>query len=84
MLWKLARDFGFETEEVIEIDINLSITFLADMLGTSKETTSRICSFLVENGLIKINKKRITTANFNSLKDVSIPITFHTVRKVMS
>ncbi len=67
MLWKLARDFGFETEEVIEIDINLSITFLADMLGTSKETTSRICSFLVENGLIKINKKRITIVNLQKM-----------------
>lgn len=62
-LWKLARDFGFKTEEGIEIDINLSITLLADMLGTSRETTSRICSFLVENGLIKINKKRITIVN---------------------
>lgn len=59
-LWKLGRDFGFETKDGIEIDINLSITFLADMLGTSREATSRICSMLVEEGFIKINKKRIT------------------------
>lgn len=62
-LWKLARDFGVQTEEGIEIDIQLSITFLADMLGTSRETTSRICAILVEAGLIKINKKRITIIN---------------------
>ncbi len=59
-LWKLGRDFGIETEEGIEIDVNMSITFLADMLGTSRETTSRTCTLLTEAGLIKINKKRIT------------------------
>lgn len=58
-LWKLARDFGIETQEGIEIDINLSITFLADMLGAPRETTSRVCSTLTEYGLMKIRKKRI-------------------------
>ena len=58
-LWKLSRDFGVETEEGIEIDMNLSITFLADMLGVSRETTSRVCSVLTESGLISIKKKRI-------------------------
>lgn len=58
-LWKLSRDFGKETEEGIEIDINMTITFLADMLGVSRETTSRVCSTLTEAGLIAIKKKRI-------------------------
>ena len=59
-LWKLSRDFGIEKEDGVEIDVNLTITFLADMLGVPRETTSRACSALVENGLIKVNKKRIT------------------------
>lgn len=62
-LWKLARDFGVDKPEGREIDMNLSITFLADMLGTPRETTSRSCSILVENGLIKTNKKRILIPN---------------------
>lgn len=62
-LWKLSRDFGVETDAGIEIDINLSVTFLADMLGVPRETTSRICSTLMETGLIKVNKKRITIVN---------------------
>ena len=62
-LWKLARDFGIVTEEGIEIDINLSITLLADMLGAPRETTSRLCSTLTEYGLMKINKKRIIIVN---------------------
>ena len=59
-LWKLSRDFGMETDEGIEIDINLTITFLADMLGVPRETTSRVCTTLTDAGLIKMNRKRIT------------------------
>lgn len=59
-LWKMARDFGVQTEDGIEIDINMTITFLADMLGVPRETASRVCSTLVEYGLIKVCKKRIT------------------------
>lgn len=59
-LWKLARDFGIEKPDGIEIDICLSVTLLADMLGASRETTSRVCSTLVDMGIIKIHRKRIT------------------------
>ena len=62
-LWKLSRDFGVPTEQGIEIDVNMTITFLADMLGVPRETTSRVCSVLVEHGLIRINKKRITISD---------------------
>ena len=62
-LWKLSRDFGIPKKDGTEIDINLTITFLADMLGVPRETTSRACSLLVENGLIRIQKKRITIVN---------------------
>lgn len=58
-LWKLSRDFGIDKEGGREIDMNLPITFLADMLGAPRETTSRTCSILVDNGLIQMNKKRI-------------------------
>lgn len=58
-LWKLARDFGKPAEQGTEIDLNLPITFLADMLGVPRETASRACKSLVNDGLIKIDKKRI-------------------------
>ncbi|MGN0306839.1 MAG: Crp/Fnr family transcriptional regulator [Lachnospiraceae bacterium] len=61
--WKLARDFGIPTGKGIEIDMNMSISFLADMLGVSRETTSRACSMLIDYGLIKMEKKRITIVN---------------------
>lgn len=58
-LWKLARDFGINTNRGILIDIELSITFLADLLGAPRETTSRICKKLAEQGLVIIEKKKI-------------------------
>lgn len=58
-LWKLSRDFGVDTELGREINIQMPITFLADMLGASRETTSRLCSSLESYGLIKLMKKRI-------------------------
>ena len=58
-LWKLARDFGIETPNGILIDMNLSITFLSDLLGAPRETTSRVCRKLTDFGLIRIEKKKI-------------------------
>lgn len=58
-LWKLARDFGIQTENGTLIDMDLSITFLADFLGTPRETASRVCRKLVELDLIRMEKKKI-------------------------
>ena len=66
-LWKLARDFGIETEEGVEIDMNISVTFLADMLGTPRETTSRRVRDLTQYGLIRHDKKRILVYDINRL-----------------
>lgn len=58
-LWKLSRDFGLPGPEGIEIDVALSITMLADLLGAPRETTSRLCKKLMDHGLIKMSGKRI-------------------------
>ncbi len=58
-LWKLARDFGIPGDEGIEIDVVMSKTFLADMLGVPRETASRMCRRLVQYGLIFQKGKRI-------------------------
>jgi len=66
-LWKLSRDFGQDTNKGREIDLNMSITFLADLLGASRESTSRLCRNLVNEGDIKIHKKRFTILNAQEL-----------------
>lgn len=59
-LWKLSRDFGVPVEQGLEIDISMPVTFLADLLGAPRETTSRVCKSLVKHGLITMDRKKIT------------------------
>lgn len=58
-LWRLARDFGIQTSKGILIDMELSVTFLADLLGVPRENASRACKKLTEQGLIFMEKKKI-------------------------
>lgn len=57
-LWKLAKDFGVSDKNEIQIDFDLSITFLADMLGSKRESISRVVKSLTEKGIIKVRKNR--------------------------
>lgn len=66
-LWRLSKDFGIQKPEGVEIDLNISVTMLADMLGASREATSRMCSTLINLGMLKIQKKRITVTNAEQL-----------------
>lgn len=58
-LWKLSKDYGVEVEEGILIDLNISITYIADMLGTTRETVSRSMNILQKEGLIEYKDKKI-------------------------
>lgn len=62
-LWKLARDFGKPSDGGILIDINMTVTFLADLMGAPRENVSRLCKILTEHGLIKMENKRITVTD---------------------
>ena len=66
-LWKLGRDFGIPRGEETEIDIRISVSMLADMLGTSRENTSRLLRNMIEQGLIRHEKKRIIICDMSSL-----------------
>ena len=66
-LWKLGRDFGIPRKDGTEIDINMSVTLLADMLGTSRENTSRLLKNMMAQGLIRHEKKRIIIRDMTRL-----------------
>lgn len=51
-LWKLGRDFGVKKDGITQIDFDMSITFLADMVGAKRESVSRAVKKLSERGLI--------------------------------
>lgn len=51
-LWKLSQDHGVPCKEGVRIDLNLTITYLAEMLGAKRETVSRQMKLLTDGGLV--------------------------------
>lgn len=66
-LWKLSRDYGVEIEEGTLIDLNITITYLADMFGAPRETISRALKILNNEGLIINKNKKIIVPNRDKL-----------------
>ncbi len=57
-LWKLSLDHGVPCKYGIKIGFELTITFLADLLGSKRETVSRQLKMLTDQNLVIVNKKR--------------------------
>ena len=68
-LWKLGRDFGVETEEGVMVDIDLTITLMADLVGVPRENVSRACKVLTDRELIHYSSKRFILTDFDGLAD---------------
>ena len=66
-LWKLSKDFGVAGPRGTTITLNLSITYLADLLGLKRETVSRQLKGLSQQGLICIANGRITILDCDKL-----------------
>ncbi|WP_418965955.1 Crp/Fnr family transcriptional regulator [Cetobacterium sp.] len=58
-LWKLAKDFGYEYKEFHGFTVKVNNTYLAEMLGTNRETVSRGIKKLKELGLVKVENGQI-------------------------
>lgn len=68
-LYKLSKDYGVVVEEGIKININLTITYLAEMLGSKRETVSRQVKNLAGMNLIILNKKQFIIPDQQRLCD---------------
>lgn len=66
-LWKLSRDYGIKIEEGTLIDLNTTITYLADMFGAPRETISRALKILNNEGLIINKNKKIIVPDRDKL-----------------
>lgn len=66
-LWKLSKDYGVEVSGGTLIDLNISVTYLADMFGTPRETISRALKILQNEGLIVWQCKQILITNKDNL-----------------
>ncbi|MBS6955868.1 MAG: Crp/Fnr family transcriptional regulator [Enterocloster asparagiformis] len=68
-LFKLGRDYGVKTGDGTLIDMNLSITYLADMLGSKRETVSRQAKKLTEFQLIRMEKNHVLIPDMEKLSE---------------
>lgn len=66
-LWKLARDYGIEVLDGTLIDLNITVTYLGDMLGCARETTSRGMKKLEELNLIRMKERKILVPDMDIL-----------------
>lgn len=68
-LWKLSQDHGAASQKGTRIDLNLTVTYLADMLGAKRETVSRQLAQLSAQGLIFHENGAFIVPDRERLKD---------------
>jgi global nitrogen regulator NtcA len=59
----LCRDFGIPTAEGIMVDLKLSHQAIAEAIGSTRVTVTRLLGDLRQDKMISIHKKRITVHN---------------------
>ncbi|MDJ0690126.1 MAG: global nitrogen regulator NtcA [Xenococcaceae cyanobacterium MO_188.B32] len=59
----LCRDFGVPTNEGIRIDLKLSHQAIAEAIGSTRVTVTRLLGDLRQDNMISIHKKKITVHN---------------------
>lgn len=68
-LWKLSKDYGVESDNGVIINMNITVTYLADLLGSKRETISRSLKVLLNENLIKYDNKKIKVINQKKLSE---------------
>lgn len=66
-LYKLGRDYGIKCDDGIMINMDLTITYIADLLGSPRETVSRAMKVLQKKNLVIYENKRIKVPDLNNL-----------------
>ena len=56
----LCRDFGVPGEQGITIDLRLSHQSIAEAIGSTRVTITRLLGDLRNSGLVQIDRKKIT------------------------
>jgi global nitrogen regulator NtcA len=59
----LCRDFGMPSSDGITIDLKLSHQAIAEAIGSTRVTVTRLLGDLRQDGMISIHKKKITVHN---------------------
>ena len=71
-IWKLARDYGYETDEGKRISFETTVTFLANMLGSKRESVSRQISQMKANNILIHENGYLIIKNMDKLKEIAL------------
>jgi CRP/FNR family transcriptional regulator len=66
-IFQLAKKHGIRDAQGTIIDLKITHQELAEMVGTSRETVTRILALLKDQGIIEINQRRITVLDSKAL-----------------
>jgi CRP/FNR family transcriptional regulator len=67
LLSRLAEDFGREIEEGTVIDLVLTHQEIANLIGSSRVTVTKLINKFIDDGMITIKKRKIIITDFESL-----------------
>jgi CRP-like cAMP-binding protein len=71
-LLDLADQHGVTEQGTTRIDLHLTQDDLASLAGTTRETVNRVLGGLREQGLIRVERARLSVLNLTQLEQVSI------------
>lgn len=67
LISRLAEDFGREIEEGTVIDLVLTHQEIANLIGSSRVTVTKLINKFIDEGMITIKKRKIIIIDFESL-----------------
>lgn len=67
MLHRMSLDHGIKTPRGIEVNLSLTRQEMASLVGTSRETVTRILSDMKREGIIDLDRQTIVVLNENRL-----------------
>lgn len=67
LLSRLADDFGREIEQGTVIDLVLTHQEIANLIGSSRVTVTKLINKFIDDGMITIKKRKIIIIDFESL-----------------
>lgn len=65
----LSKSHGIESEDTLELDIELTRAELGSLIGTSRETVSRILNQLDKEGVLDVSGKHIKVLKREKLEE---------------
>ncbi|OPJ55056.1 Crp/Fnr family transcriptional regulator [Alkalithermobacter paradoxus] len=67
-IWKLGRDHGYEIEGNVHIDLDLSKSQIASMVGCTRESVSRFLTKIENEGIISQSNQKIRILDMKKLE----------------